>query len=872
MKRYLKPVLLNCLALLCCQSVHAQSTIPSNDSATSAVVLSGSQLSPPAVDLSRASAALTDPLISGASAGKTVWYKIPRNQDEPATYWVVEVTSLTGTGKMALFLQRDPENPLTSLTDTNPATTPVSFAPGETVSMLFEATSQDKNGRMIMLSGTGSVSLRFRQSALKNDFPITATVLPEGVRGSTFGNNSLATTSPDEPPGARSRLWYKWTPTFSGPAAVDTNFSFLRGFDLESWSNSEVHATALEVYQGTTLGALTLLDSDTDSGWGVNSRVKFTAVAGTTYYISVGTAPGQFPAFSFNPGSFNLNYYSASTAGEIYFIGGDSLGSASEDQGSRNFMVVRRYAGDFAVNCTLASLPASSTATAGTDYQAINTTVSFANPTTLAGSAWVYNGSINLLKDSLTEPTQSLTLGLSNVPLNAMIITPTTTLDILDNDSLSEDYLRVVSPEIRVSESATSIGLGLMYRVTDTTAVSVWTYDDTSAAQPDSDYSTFSSHTLDPTYNFTSHTLYISNDQVFEDEEEVIFNFQMGNTTPSIKVIIEDDDPFIPLAGRFSAALSYSGGTRYAQCFADVTTSGVVTGRLALNNRSIPFRTTLNHRGQAQVLLPVAGRPSLHLSIKALDATGGYRLTLLDSLTSRTSINEVVLQNYNTTTNRCPEAGRYTLASNFSEYGTATLEVSTTGAARVAARLFDGTAATLSGFIDGDGMLSVALPLYSGRGSLMFRGYLPLQSLEVGNLFMAVVRPARLGDPTALGYVQNSQSIDAVRYVPATRAQTSLQSWAAGTGKATLKDGPLMSTITKSLTVATGITAPADSVKLRISLLPGTGVFTGSFVLPGSTKTLPFTGVLSQLPGSSGYGVGHFFDGLKTGTIVIGAP
>ncbi|MCX6854533.1 MAG: hypothetical protein NTV80_06465, partial [Verrucomicrobia bacterium] len=111
------------------------------------------------------------------------------------------------------------------------------------------------------------------------------------------------------------------------------------------------------------------------------------------------------------------------------------------------------------------------------------------------------------------------------------------------------------------------------------------------------------------------------------------------------------------------------------------------------------------------------------------------------------------------------------------------------------------------------------------------------------------------------------------RYSPAVNVRTSLECWGAGTGKATLTGGPLMNTLTKALTVnLTSITPPVDAEKLKLSIMPSTGAFSGSFVLPGTTKVLPFYGVLSDLPGLNGSGAGYFFDGLKTGTITIGKP
>lgn len=863
-----------CLILLVCLSSLpgiAAAAVPLHDVATRAVELKGSLINTPTVDLSTATAAATDPLIAGASAGKTVWYKVPKTIKGMKLFGYVEVTSLTGAGKISLYRQRDPENPLTSLIDPFPATAPVSFAPGQTVSLKFEVTYNDDNLHLLMVSGTGTVSLRFRSSLVENDFPVTAIDLPEGVRGSAYGNNRLATDTPDEPNGDSYKVWYKWTPTFTGAAAVDTNFSFKTNpGELDPFDNSNHHHTSLKIYQGASPGTLTLLTSDDSSGWGANSRVTFNATAGTTYYICVGTRYESNNIYSTTtPSGFNLNYYRANTAGEISFYGGNSLGEATENQGSRSFRVIRLYAGDSTVNCNLASVPAKSTATAGADYQAINTTVSFTNPNAFADSAWMYNGTIQLLDDSVSEPSETVSLLLSGAPITAIITGSEATLRVLDKGDKGYDYIQVTTPELRVPESTFWINVGLMYQVQETRSFGIQVAGGAGQAEFGSEYNITSSP-LEPTRNYTQVTITHNDDRVFEADEEISVILKMGNYAPFFKVIIEDDDPYIPQAGRLCAAFTYSTSSRHAQCVAEMTATGAVTGKLTLATGSIAFRTFLDQRGCAQVLIPLAGRPALHLKIQATDATGGFRLTLLDTLTQGVHVSDVVLQNYNAKTYPCPEAGRYTLAA--SVYGTATVEVSPTGAAKVAASLFDGTKAALSGFIDGDGRLNVSLPLYTGKGSIMLQGYLPAGSSQPGSVALRVIRPARHGSTSALGYLNNYSNMDAMRYTPASKAVNSLEAWSGGTGKATLKDGPLMNTITKNLMVAAGITAPADAEKLKISLLPATGLFTGSFIPPGATKPLSFTGVLSQLSGANGYGRGLFFDGLNTGTIEIGKP
>jgi hypothetical protein len=112
------------------------------------------------------------------------------------------------------------------------------------------------------------------------------------------------------------------------------------------------------------------------------------------------------------------------------------------------------------------------------------------------------------------------------------------------------------------------------------------------------------------------------------------------------------------------------------------------------------------------------------------------------------------------------------------------------------------------------------------------------------------------------------------RYTPPVAGTRVLDSWAGGTGKAVLSSGPLMNSLTKALSISPNnlITAPTDSEKLKLKVMPSTGFFSGSFVLPGTAKTLKIFGALIDLPAANGYGTGFFFDGLKGGYINIGKP
>jgi Putative Ig domain len=101
-----------------------------------------------------------------------------------------------------------------------------------------------------------------------------------------------ATTAPDDPfcYGANQTVWFAYTPT--------TNIR------LEANTFGSSYDTTLSVYTGTR-GALTQIACNDDSNGTVQSRVRFDATAGTTYYFMVSSL------YPVNPADLNFNLLQA---------------------------------------------------------------------------------------------------------------------------------------------------------------------------------------------------------------------------------------------------------------------------------------------------------------------------------------------------------------------------------------------------------------------------------------------------------------------------------------------------------------------------------------------------------------------------------
>ncbi len=128
-------------------------------------------------------------------------------------------------------------------------------------------------------NASGSVQLNLNP-AINDDFARCLVI--SGFQGSAGGSTRDATKQGGEPnhaglngPGS---IWYCWTAPTNALFTFDTIGS---GYD-----------TALAIYTGTAVNALTPIASDNDSGSNGASRLGFTAVSNTTYRIAVDGAPG----------------------------------------------------------------------------------------------------------------------------------------------------------------------------------------------------------------------------------------------------------------------------------------------------------------------------------------------------------------------------------------------------------------------------------------------------------------------------------------------------------------------------------------------------------------------------------------------------
>ncbi len=215
----------------------------------------------------------SEPAHAGQTATKSLWWKwiaigngrLQVNTKGSSFDTVLAV--YTGSSLAALTPVTSNDNFATSVKYSQ-----VDFTTSRGTTYYFAVDGKSGASGAITLTGAGT-SL----AGPSNDNFTSAT----SVSGGTWtisGSNFNATRETDEQnhgaTSGYSSVWFSWSPTVSGLYTLSTSGS---GFD-----------TLLGVYTGTDFSSLTQVTVNNNSKTGVTwSKVRFTATAGTTYYIAV---------------------------------------------------------------------------------------------------------------------------------------------------------------------------------------------------------------------------------------------------------------------------------------------------------------------------------------------------------------------------------------------------------------------------------------------------------------------------------------------------------------------------------------------------------------------------------------------------------
>src|SRR5258706_10496886 len=205
----------------------------------------------------------------------------------------------------------------------------------------------------------------FRSSQPANDSFANAYVLPGGsgtTNGFTFGATRETYEQSHGAPGGAS-VWYSWTAPDNGTAVFDT---FGSSYD-----------TLLAAYSGTDLPNLIQLAANDDFGGGLQSRISFSAQAGTTYFIAVDGYFAQTGGFTLNWLLPTLTTNNAPPGpGEVQFSASSYVVNENVP-GPGSITITIQYGGGSSSDVSVDFETVDGTAIAGTDYVATRGTRTF---------------------------------------------------------------------------------------------------------------------------------------------------------------------------------------------------------------------------------------------------------------------------------------------------------------------------------------------------------------------------------------------------------------------------------------------------------------------------------------------------------------
>jgi len=150
------------------------------------------------------------------------------------------------------------------------------------------ATDLDATGVNVTRNGITRKRINVLDAATRNvnnnDFAFAETIPAGGA--DDYDWNVCADAEAGEPgPGAiDNSVWWNWTPAATGTATISTD---------DGGGNVTTFDTVLTAFTGNSLGSLTTIAHDDDSGVGSRSLVTFPVNGGTTYRIRVDGFGGQ---------------------------------------------------------------------------------------------------------------------------------------------------------------------------------------------------------------------------------------------------------------------------------------------------------------------------------------------------------------------------------------------------------------------------------------------------------------------------------------------------------------------------------------------------------------------------------------------------
>lgn len=308
--------------------------------------------------------------------------------------------------------------------------------------------------------------------------------------------------------------------------------------------------------------------------------------------------------------------------------------------------------------------------------------------------------------------------------------------------------------------------------------------------------------------------------------------------------------------------------------------TGTFSAKFALGGTAFSFKGVFDNNGDSTSVIPRSGASSLTVSLQ-IDLTNGTD-QVTGTVSDGTTTSSVIanLSPFNIRTDPAPQyAGTYTivLAPNPGDTGPTfpqgngygTLKIDAGGKIRLSATLGDGTRISQRSAVSQNGMWPVYIPLYTKQGSL--EGLVTFtNSVGVSDLggTLTWFKPAIPGSKLYPNGFTTQIALFGSKYTPPPPGTPALTvSNAPCNLLVTSGAGDLVSFMSNSVTLNAN-----DKVTLcvtngfKLTLTARTGLFSGSFVNPATSKPTMFKGALLQKQND---GAGLFLGTDQTGFITV---
>lgn len=308
--------------------------------------------------------------------------------------------------------------------------------------------------------------------------------------------------------------------------------------------------------------------------------------------------------------------------------------------------------------------------------------------------------------------------------------------------------------------------------------------------------------------------------------------------------------------------------------------SGTFSAKFALGGTAFSLKGVFDNNGNSTSVIARAGMSSLTLALQ-IDLTNGTDQvtgTMSDGTTTSSIIAN--LSPFNIRTDPAPQyAGNYTivLAPNPGDTGPmfpqgngyGTLRVDGGGKIRLSATLGDGTRISQTSAVSKNGMWPVYIPLYTKQGSL--EGLVTFTNIvgvsDLGGT-LAWFKPAIPGSKLYPNGFTTQITLLGSKYATPLSGTPALNvSNATCNLLVTFGSGDLVSFVSNSVTLNANdkVTLCATN-GLKLTLTAKTGLFSGSFINPATSKPMTFKGALLQKQND---GAGLFLGTDQTGFVTV---